>query len=92
MGAWLKRATRRRSGAENQTTAPAGVPPRGDPVSGVEEYIVGEQGRLEAVIGGEEYLLEERDAMYFEADATHRIDNAGEGECSYYLVIVSKGT
>jgi len=59
---------------------------------GVEEYIVVEKGRLKAVIGGEEYLLEEGDAMYFEADLTHRFDNAGKGPCSYYLVIVSKGT
>ncbi len=59
---------------------------------GVEEYIVVEKGRLKAVIGGEDYLLEKGDAMYLEADVTHRFDNAGEGECSYYLVIVSKGT
>ncbi len=59
---------------------------------GVEEYVAVEKGRLRAVIGGEEYLLEEGDALYFEADVTHRFDNAGEGECSYYLVIVSKGT
>lgn len=57
---------------------------------GVEEYIVVEKGRLKALIGGEEHLLEEGDAMYFEADVTHRFDNAGDGECSYYLVIVSK--
>ncbi len=59
---------------------------------GVEEYIVVEKGRLKAVIGGEECLLEEGDAVYFEADVTHRFDNVGAGECSYYLVIVSKGT
>jgi transcriptional regulator with XRE-family HTH domain len=59
---------------------------------GVEEYVVVEKGRLRAVIGGEEYVLEEGDALYFEADASHRFDNAGDGECSYYLVIVSKGT
>ncbi len=59
---------------------------------GVEEYIVVEKGRLRAVIGGEEYLLEEGDSLYFEADVAHRFDNAGEGPCSYYLVIVSKGT
>lgn len=58
---------------------------------GVEEYIVVEKGRLQAVIGGEEYLLKEEDAMYFEADVRHRFDNVGDGECSYYLVIVSKG-
>jgi transcriptional regulator with XRE-family HTH domain len=59
---------------------------------GVEEYVVVEKGRLKAVIGGEEHLLEEGDALYFEADASHRFDNTGDGECSYYLVIVSKGT
>jgi len=59
---------------------------------GVEEYVAVEKGRLRADIGGEEYLLEEGDALYFEADVSHRFDNIGDGECSYYLVIVSKGT
>ncbi|MDQ4002806.1 MAG: XRE family transcriptional regulator [Actinomycetota bacterium] len=59
---------------------------------GVEEYVAVEKGRLRAVIGDEEYLLEEGDALYFEADVSHRFDNIGDGECSYYLVIVSKGT
>jgi transcriptional regulator with XRE-family HTH domain len=59
---------------------------------GVEEHIVVERGRLRAVLGGEEYLLRECDALYFEADVPHRFDNAGEGECSYYLVISSRGT
>ena len=63
-----------------------------DPETGVEEYVAVEKGRLRAVIGGEEYLLEEGDALYFEADVSHRFDNVGDGECSYYLVIVSKGT
>lgn len=58
---------------------------------GVVEYIVVERGRLRAVLGGEEYLLDEGDALYFEADVPHRFDNAGEGECSYYLVISSGG-
>ncbi len=58
---------------------------------GVEEYLVVEKGRLTAVIEGEEILLERGDALYFEADVRHRFDNAGDGECSYYLVIVSKG-
>jgi transcriptional regulator with XRE-family HTH domain len=59
---------------------------------GVEEYVVVERGRLRAVLGGEEYLLEEGDALYFEADVAHRFENAGEGGCSYYLVIDSKGS
>ena len=58
---------------------------------GVEEYVVVERGRLRAVLGGEDYLLEEGDALFFEADVSHRFDNAGQGECSYYLVIDSNG-
>ena len=59
---------------------------------GVQEYVVVERGRLAAVLGGEEYVLEKGDAVYFEADVTHRFDNAGSGECSYYLVIDSGRT
>ena len=59
---------------------------------GVTEYLVVERGRLRAVLGNDEYLLEEGDALYFEADVPHRFDNAGEGECSYYLVIDSKAS
>ena len=59
---------------------------------GVEEYVVVEKGNLRAIIGGEEYLLKEGDALYFEADVSHRFDNAGDGECSYYHVVVSTGT
>lgn len=58
---------------------------------GVEEYVVVERGRLRAFLGDEDYLLEEGDALYFEADVSHRFDNAGKGECSYYLVIASGG-
>src|SRR5215203_3068827 len=56
---------------------------------GVEEYLLVEQGRLRVILGGEEYVLDEGDSAYFEADVTHRFDNVGEGECSYYLVIGS---
>jgi transcriptional regulator with XRE-family HTH domain len=58
---------------------------------GVEEYVVVEKGRLRVVLDGEEHILEEGDAAYFEADVAHRFDNAGEGECSYYLVIEPGG-
>lgn len=54
---------------------------------GVKEYLVVERGRLSAVLGGEKYVLEEGDALYFEADVNHRFDSLGDGECSYYLVI-----
>ena len=59
---------------------------------GTEEYVLVEKGRLMAILGGDEYLLKEGDALYFEADVVHRFDNAGEGECTYYLVTVSKET
>ena len=47
---------------------------------------------MRAIIGGGDYLLDEGDALYFEADVPHRFDNVGERECSYYLVIDSKGS
>lgn len=59
---------------------------------GVEEHIVVEKGELKATLGGEEYLLREGDALFFEADVPHRFDNVGSGECAYYLVISSAGT
>ncbi len=59
---------------------------------GVEEHIVVERGSLRAILAGEQYLLERGDAMYFEADIPHRFDNAGDGECTYYLVISTKET
>jgi transcriptional regulator with XRE-family HTH domain len=58
---------------------------------GVEEHLVVERGEREATLGGERYRLREGDALYFEADVTHRFDNVGRGECSYYLVISSGG-
>ena len=54
---------------------------------GVEEYVVVERGRLAAILDGEKYVLDEGDALYFEADVAHQFDNAGDRECSYYLVI-----
>ena len=58
----------------------------------IEEQIVVERGTLNATLAGEEYLLREGDAVCFEADVPHRFDNAGEGKCSYYLVISRKQT
>src|SRR5918998_227606 len=52
---------------------------------GVEEQIVVERGMLRATLAGEEYLLGQGDAIYFEADVPHRFDNAGDEECTYYL-------
>ena len=57
---------------------------------GVEEQIVVERGTLKATLAGEQYLLRAGDAIYFEADVPHHFDNAGNGECTYYLVISSR--
>jgi transcriptional regulator with XRE-family HTH domain len=59
---------------------------------GVSEHVVVERGRLRVLLGSDDYFLEGGDALYFEADVAHRFDNAGEGECSYYLVIDSKAS
>ena len=59
---------------------------------GVEEHVVVEHGSLKAILGGDEYLLDEGDAMYFEADIPHRFDNTGDVECTYYLVISTRAT
>jgi transcriptional regulator with XRE-family HTH domain len=54
---------------------------------GVEKHLVVERGRLEVTIGGESYRLGVGDALFFEADVTHRFANAGRGTCSYVLVV-----
>lgn len=59
---------------------------------GAEKYIVVEQGLLRVVFPSGEYMVDEGDALYFECDVTHRFENAGEGICSYYLVIDSRAT
>ena len=58
---------------------------------GVEQYMVVEQGKLRATLDGEEYLLNEGDALYFSADRQHRFDNIGDGPCSYYVVLSFPG-
>lgn len=57
---------------------------------GSEKYLVVEQGRLRVLIAGEEQLLDEGDALYFECDVPHRFENAGDTTCSYYLLITSR--
>ena len=58
---------------------------------GVTEHIVVEDGEMSATLGGEKYRLRRGDALFFEADIPHRLDNTGSGECSYYLVIDPSG-
>jgi transcriptional regulator with XRE-family HTH domain len=54
---------------------------------GVEANVVVECGRLRVMVGGTEHALREGDALYFEADASLRFENAAEEECRYYLVV-----
>lgn len=57
---------------------------------GAEKYVVVEQGTLRVVFQTGEYVVAEGDALYFECDVAHRFENAGDGPCSYYLVIHSR--
>lgn len=56
----------------------------------VDKYLLVERGRLRVVIADEGHVLSEGDSFYFRADAAHRFENAGPGECAY-LVVVSPG-
>lgn len=56
----------------------------------VKEYIHVAEGMLQIILNGQDaYRLEAGDSLYFEADVVHRMDNIGQGECKYYLVIDS---
>lgn len=56
----------------------------------VDKYLLVERGLLRVVIADEGHELAEGDSFYFRADAAHRFENAGAGECAY-LVVVSPG-
>ncbi|WP_119067622.1 helix-turn-helix domain-containing protein [Rubrobacter indicoceani] len=55
--------------------------------TGVVGYLAVERGRLLALLGEEEHLLERGDALTFKADVPHEFGNIGVGEAVYYLVI-----
>jgi quercetin dioxygenase-like cupin family protein len=44
-------------------------------------------GRLELVVGGEQYELSRGDAIVFTADVPHSYVNPGSEECRMYLVM-----
>jgi transcriptional regulator with XRE-family HTH domain len=54
---------------------------------GVEEYIFVLRGKLRAVIGDEQVVMNEGDSLYFQADVDHAFTNVGKGECQYFLII-----
>lgn len=52
----------------------------------VEKYVLMEKGRLRVVVGDDAYVLEDGDLLYFDGSAPHRLENAGRGPCSYYII------
>jgi transcriptional regulator with XRE-family HTH domain len=53
----------------------------------IDKYVLVESGQLRVVIGREAHLVDTGDALYFRADAIHRFENAGIGECRYLAVL-----
>ena len=53
----------------------------------IDKYLLVEAGALQVVIGGDVHLLDEGDAFYFRASASHRFANAGPNPCSYLAVL-----
>jgi quercetin dioxygenase-like cupin family protein len=51
------------------------------------ENLVVSRGRVEIDVDGRSEVLEEGDAIMFEAGAPHRYTNVGEGEAVLYLVM-----
>ena len=54
---------------------------------GVEEYIFVLSGRLEARLGDDTHMLEDGDALYFQAQIPHTFKAIGECGCKYMLII-----
>lgn len=57
--------------------------------NGVEEYVWVQRGRLRAMLGGTEVLLEAGDSLFFDAKVPHAFANPGDEPCEYLLVIDS---
>ena len=57
--------------------------------NGVEEYVWVQRGRLRAMLGETEVLLEAGDSLFFDAKVPHAFGNPGEEPCEYLLVIDS---
>lgn len=54
---------------------------------GVEEYIYVLSGRLHATLGQENHVLEQGDALYFQAHLAHTFTAADSMACQYLLII-----
>jgi transcriptional regulator with XRE-family HTH domain len=53
----------------------------------IDKYVLVEQGTLRVVVGAEIHLLEEGDAFYFRASASHRFENPSAERCSYLAIL-----
>lgn len=69
-----------RIAAQTVETAEAHAP-------GTTENLVVAKGRVEVVVAGQNFLLEEGDALYFVADVDHAYRNSGQVEAVLYLVM-----
>lgn len=56
---------------------------------GVAEQVTVLRGRLEVVLNGERFVLEEGDALTCAADVTHEARNIGGAEAEFILLVVS---
>jgi transcriptional regulator with XRE-family HTH domain len=74
--------------APGAATGSAGDPPMHEP--GSRETAVALRGRLTLVCDGRAHVLDEGDAVTFDADLPHRFENRGEDEASF-LAVVSAG-
>lgn len=54
---------------------------------GVEEYIYVLSGRLHATLGQEDHVLEQGDALYFQAHIPHTFTADDTTPCQYFLII-----
>ena len=74
--------------APGAATGGAGDPPMHEP--GSRETAVALRGRLTLVCDGRAHVLDEGDAVTFDADLPHRFENRGEDEAGF-LAVVSAG-
>ena len=73
--------------APGAVTGGQGDPPRHEP--GSRETAVVLQGRVKLACGGSEHLLEQGDAVTFDADLPHHFENQGETGAELFAVVLA---
>jgi len=63
-----------------------GVSHREETKPGVEKFIYVVDGKVEAVVGGEKYILGKGDTLYFNSSTQHYFRNLGAGESRFISV------